>query len=44
MGVMRFFDFISGPLFRHLQKRGIVVTWWVLNDPIDFKEALDVRF
>jgi len=43
MAVMGFFDWISGPLFRHLQKRGIVVVWWVLNDPQDFKEALDKR-
>ena len=41
IGVLRFFDFISKPLFRHLQKRGILVIWWVLNDPKDFKEALE---
>lgn len=39
--ILKCFDFLSKPLFRHLQNRGIIVTLWVLNDPFDYKQAID---
>jgi len=34
-----FLNKISGPLFNHLKKRGIIIFYWVLNDIDDFKTA-----
>jgi len=33
-------NFISGPMIYHLKKRGILVTYWVLNHEEDFDGAL----
>jgi len=41
--LMKCFHCLAGPLFSHLQKRGIPVFVWVLNDHKDFKEALSVK-
>ena len=35
-------NFISYPLFEHLRKRGILVFYWVLNDPEDYRRAAEV--
>lgn len=40
--MLEFFYLISGPLFKHLKKRGISVIYWVLNEEKDFKRAVDV--
>jgi len=42
--MVKFLNFISPPLFYHLKKRGVLVIYWVLNDPHDFQRALDVQF
>jgi len=39
--IVRFLNAISGPLFYHLKKRGIIVTYWVLNHEIDFAHAVE---
>lgn len=40
---MSFLNFISIPLFEHLRKRGILVFYWVLNDPDDYRRAVQVH-
>ena len=42
--IMNFFFKTSGPLIRHLEKRGIFVVYWVLNNQDDFRKAVEVRF
>jgi hypothetical protein len=36
----KFLNKISGPLFSHLKKRGIIIIYWVLNEEEDFKYAI----
>eukprot|EP00330_Aristerostoma_sp_ATCC50986_P011568 CAMPEP_0114580108 /NCGR_PEP_ID=MMETSP0125-20121206/4443_1 /TAXON_ID=485358 ORGANISM="Aristerostoma sp., Strain ATCC 50986" /NCGR_SAMPLE_ID=MMETSP0125 /ASSEMBLY_ACC=CAM_ASM_000245 /LENGTH=127 /DNA_ID=CAMNT_0001771439 /DNA_START=575 /DNA_END=958 /DNA_ORIENTATION=- len=35
------FECVNFLLIKHMQARGIPVIQWVLNDPIDFKEAIN---
>jgi len=37
---IKFVNIISAPMYYHLKKRGILVTYWVLNHETDFEEAL----
>ena len=34
----------AGPLIKHLEKRGIFVVFWVLNDREEFEKAIEVAF
>ncbi len=43
-GSMSFLNFISIPLFTHLKKRGVLVFYWVLNNPEDYQRAINVVY
>ena len=40
--LIKVINFISGPMIFHLKRRGILVTYWVLNHEKDFDDALKV--
>jgi hypothetical protein len=39
---VKFLNFISKPLFWHLNRRGVLVFYWVLNEEKDYERACKV--
>lgn len=40
---VKWFSKVSKPLFEHLEKRGCLVVYWVLNNEKDWEKAINVN-